>query len=288
MKKLIFALLVCTVLPVKAQGTYFGVTPKISSDGVMEIGKYIDFHEQNPSDKDYNARLYSSSDILITDKFRVNDVLYLRNDNNVSLKYEDGRLKSSKPMLINRSLSIPSEGAVSDEAYHGNIILCKPKDKSGQYINMINNGRYSWSIGMVYGTCIFAIGKGTYKEEDFTNPAFAIHNNQNVGIGTIHPDERLTVNGTVHAKEVRIDLQGPLADYVFDEEYKLRPLSEVSGYVKENKHLPDVPSAQEVGEKGISVGEMQNTLLKKIEELTLYIIQQQKEIDNLKKQLNTK
>jgi hypothetical protein len=104
-----------------------------------------------------------------------------------------------------------------------------------------------------------------------------------VGIGTTEPDYMLTVNGTIHAKEVKIDLKGPLADYVFDKNYKLMDLKDVESYVNEHSHLPEVPSASEVATNGMDLGEMQNKMLQKIEELTLYVIKQQKEIDELKK-----
>jgi len=98
----------------------------------------------------------------------------------------------------------------------------------------------------------------------------------NVGIGTTNPDQKLTVKGKIHAEEVIIDLNVPVADYVFAENYPLMPLHKVEQFVKINNHLPEIPSATEVKEKGLSLGEMQNKLLQKIEELTLYVIEQQK------------
>ena len=74
------------------------------------------------------------------------------------------------------------------------------------------------------------------------------------------------------------------SDFVFNKDYKLRSLHDVESYINANKHLPEIPSAKEVGEEGIDVAAMDARLLQKIEELTLYIIQQQKEIDELKKQ----
>lgn len=97
-----------------------------------------------------------------------------------------------------------------------------------------------------------------------------------IGIGTDAPDHLLTVKGTIHAREVLVDLNGPLADYVFEPDYALMPLSEVESFVKANKHLPEIPSAAEVKENGLNMGEMQNKLLQKIEELTLYVIELQK------------
>jgi hypothetical protein len=96
--------------------------------------------------------------------------------------------------------------------------------------------------------------------------------NGNVGIGTPVPTEKLSVNGNIKAKKVIVSQAG-WPDYVFDSSYSLRSLSEIETFIAKNKHLPDMPSAKEVDEKGISVGDNQALLLKKIEELTLYLIQ---------------
>jgi hypothetical protein len=77
------------------------------------------------------------------------------------------------------------------------------------------------------------------------------------------------------------------ADYVFANDYKLKPLSEVEAYVKENKHLPNIPSASELVKDGLNLGEMQALQMKKIEELTLYLIEMKKEIDTMKKENKT-
>lgn len=112
-----------------------------------------------------------------------------------------------------------------------------------------------------------------------------VNNNGNVGVGSAIPDEKLTVNGTVHAREVRVDLNIP-ADYVFQKYYtgvsKLKPtyimlsLEEVERFTKKNNHLPGVPSAQVIQDEGLHLKKMTNLLLQKIEELTLYTIEQEK------------
>jgi len=109
-----------------------------------------------------------------------------------------------------------------------------------------------------------------------------INANGNVSIGTteIDPTEAmLTVNGSIHTKEVIVDLKPPLADYVFTPTYKLMPLYQVEQFVNVNSHLPEMPSAAEVSKNGLNMGEMQNKLLQKVEELTLYMIDQQKTIN---------
>lgn len=120
-----------------------------------------------------------------------------------------------------------------------------------------------------------------YKYVTSTNNDLSI--NGNVGIGTTDSKgDKLAVAGTIRAQEVKIENTN-WPDYVFSPSYQLQSLSDVERYIQENKHLPDIPSEQEVKEEGISVGEMNAKLLQKIEEMTLYMIQMQKEIDELKK-----
>ncbi|MFZ5972135.1 MAG: hypothetical protein ACOYXA_11130 [Bacteroidota bacterium] len=105
----------------------------------------------------------------------------------------------------------------------------------------------------------------------------------NVGIGTTNPDFKLTVNGKIKAEEVQVVVDVP-ADYVFDEGYSLKPLEVVEQFIKENKHLPGVPNAETLKANGWQVGEMNNKLLEKVEELTLYLIEIKKEIHQLRKE----
>jgi hypothetical protein len=114
---------------------------------------------------------------------------------------------------------------------------------------------------------------------DFGNNTILNASHGNVGIGTKNPDAKLSVKGVVHAEEVRVDLtvQGP--DYVFEDGYPLTPLSDLENFIRQNKHLPEVPSAKEMETNGINVSEMNMLLLKKVEELTLHLIELKKEND---------
>lgn len=110
----------------------------------------------------------------------------------------------------------------------------------------------------------------------------------NVGIGTSTPTYRLDVCGTIRAKEVRVETGW--CDYVFEKDYKLRSFDELEKYINENKHLPGIAPAKEVEKDGLKVAEMNKAMMEKIEELTLYVLQLnkdnqrlQKEIDALKK-----
>jgi hypothetical protein len=111
-----------------------------------------------------------------------------------------------------------------------------------------------------------------------------IHYNGNVGIGTstTTPDEKLTVKGKIHTQEVKVNLLGSLVpDYVFAKDYNLATLKEVETYIIKNSHLPEIPSAKEVEKNGLLLAEMNMKLLKKIEELTLYAIEQEKKTEKL-------
>jgi hypothetical protein len=117
--------------------------------------------------------------------------------------------------------------------------------------------------------------------------------NGKIGIGTKKPDALLTVKGNIHTQEVLVDLKGAVApDYVFQNyfngesklnpNYKFKTLKQVEYFVAKNHHLPGIPSAETLDKDGLSLKKMNLVLLEKIEELTLYLIEQQKEIETLK------
>ncbi len=115
----------------------------------------------------------------------------------------------------------------------------------------------------------------------------------NVGIGTATPTTKLAVNGNIRAKEIKVE-SDHWPDYVFKKNYNLPSLEEVEKHIKEKGHLPKIPSAKEVKINGIKLGEMNKALLEKIEELTLYTLEQQQllnkqqiQIESLQKQVNT-
>jgi len=109
----------------------------------------------------------------------------------------------------------------------------------------------------------------------------------NVGIGTTSTagEYRLSVKGAIRAQKIKVT-QSDWADFVFDPSYKLPSLQEIEQYINTNKHLPDVPSAEEVKKDGIDLGEMNKILLQKVEELTLHLIEQQKELRAMKAELD--
>lgn len=128
------------------------------------------------------------------------------------------------------------------------------------YPDGYSSGRKAWT------------GFGNANDNNFT-----IANNSNI---VLSPNGSVIVDATLRAKEILVKTN-VWADYVFDEDYKLMPLQEVENFINENNHLPNIPSAEEIINTGISVGEMQQKQMEKIEELTLYVINLQKQIEVL-------
>jgi len=166
------------------------------------------------------------------------------------------------------------------------LLITRPAtDGSGQYISMPRVGTTPWSIGTVYNTSNFAIGTSRTNDVDFTNPSFVMTPDGKVGIGTVNPQYALDVKGTIRATEIKVVSIDSIPDYVFEPDYQLQTLSDVDTFIQSNKHLPNIPSAAEIKENGLSLVDMQVKLLKKVEELTLYAIDQQKRIEQLEKLL---
>ncbi|MDQ0638320.1 hypothetical protein QF042_001885 [Pedobacter sp. W3I1] len=115
---------------------------------------------------------------------------------------------------------------------------------------------------------------GFYSEE------LTISGKGDVGIGTTTPREKLSVNGKIRAKEIKVETAN-WPDYVFEEGYKVGTLKGLESYIKANKHLPGMPTAKEIAENGLELGEMVRLQQQKIEELTLHLIDKDKALQNV-------
>lgn len=203
--------------------------------------------------------------------------------------------------------------AVANESYFGSRINC-----AGNMKAFTSNGKWTLGWGALLGgnmefysathattpgVVSFSFGGGNnmgcvrFRQSNgagsYINCLY-INANGNVGIGTETTTSRLTVNGDISAsnlkangkittKEVEVTIAASaFPDYVFDKDYNLSPLSEVEKYINEHKHLQGIPSAKEVAENGLSLGDMNVKLMEKVEELTLYVIELQKQVDALK------
>lgn len=171
-------------------------------------------------------------------------------------------------------------------------LVSNQSDRWGSAINFVEGSGSSntdvWSIarqttqGTGDSSLNFSFGTNN---NHLNSTKLIIKPNGKIGIGTLTPDSRLSVNGDIHTKEVRVDLTS-WPDFVFKSDYNLPSLQDVKQFIFENGHLKDIPNELEVEENGVLIGEMNAKLLQKIEELTLYLIAQNEELIFLKKELS--
>jgi hypothetical protein len=171
------------------------------------------------------------------------------------------------------SLFIDGAGLDINTNYSNVRLVASSGNGSGYLQTKIDNwgGYFSWVTGS-------SSGDVEIMRIDATN--------RNVGIGTTNTGPyKLAVEGTIGARKVKVTQVNPWADYVFNDDYPLMSLKELDNYIHQHKHLPDVPTAAEVEKNGLDLGENQTVLLKKLEELTLYIIDQNKKLERLEKEI---
>jgi len=197
--------------------------------------------------------------------------------NNENLEVEgDLYLFDGNHIFLGRTLSKGKDRA--DFRFVDSVL---PDDLNSRFLILFSDADYDGDNGG--GGFLFR----TKNENGQVNDALTIRKNGHVGIGTTNPGNyyRLNVNGPIRANEIVVDTDG--ADFVFEDDFDLLPLNELEQSIKQNRHLPGIPSAKEVEANGVSLGEMQTKLLQKIEELTLYVINLKKENEVLKERMAT-
>lgn len=164
----------------------------------------------------------------------------------------------------------------------------------GAFLEFVNHtsmeNSYAIRIGAnvdSYGQGLYIVGAPSTTSYEMlqypATPALFVRADNTVGIGTSYPPAgyKLAVAGNMIAEKIKVKLQGAWPDYVFSKEYSLPSLQELDRFIVQNGHLPDVPSADEVEKEGIDMEEMNKALLRKIEELTLYLIEMDKKVSAL-------
>ena len=251
----------------------------------------------NAEIKSTNSGLFLTSSNTNTDFFGAGATVSIgqvnKTDGKGTLNVINGNVGIGRADPINKFEVVGSNANYFEAAGFYNTYTYANSDKAETRINIgkiQNNGRQPMGAIGAFPTSNSDSNNGnlvfyTRKSQNMVERV-KINQDGNVSIGnstTTPTAELLTVFGVVHAKEVRVDLTGSLADFVFHPSYSLMPLQQVEAFVKTNSHLPEMPSAAEISKNGLSMGEMQNKLLQKIEELTLYVIEQQKQIEELKR-----
>jgi hypothetical protein len=131
-----------------------------------------------------------------------------------------------------------------------------------------------------------SIGKFFTNNDLIPDDGLYVEGNVNLGTTTLHPSFRLTVDGKVACEEVNVELSEDWPDYVFDDKYEMMDLEELQKFIEEKKHLPGIPTANDVKEDGIYIGQMQKMMMEKIEELTLHVIRLNERNNALEKEIN--
>ncbi|MCH7403550.1 hypothetical protein ACFOUP_08665 [Belliella kenyensis] len=181
---------------------------------------------------------------------------------------------------------IPSEGQIP-EATWGTYMLWGNGSTRRVRLGVSNDGFTRAEIELVNNNTSW--GSIFFKTTNAAGGAvtrMVVHNNGNVGIGigSNVPGSRLEVNGTIRAKEVKLESTN-WPDYVFEEKYDLMPLDAVKSFINQKGHLPGLKSAKEYEQNGVNMLELNQKLLEKVEELTLYLIQKDAEISSMNTRL---
>ncbi|QRY57142.1 hypothetical protein [Sphingobacterium siyangense] len=306
MNKLIFSIVLLLLgygYNAKAQNAndYFQTTVTFPVD--YKIGDYIEFASANPIaagasgyyevsisyDRGYMAAaatyIVSSSHSNPSrwlEAGRVNNNIYATAGFNFTLDHNPGthgfRIRAVNTLGYNTALVIN--------------IKIRSINFNTNYTSTLKTGNEPNTIGLLPMTYDWSLIVGNTYTADNGILAIKAISNGNVGIGTPNPTEKLAVNGTIRAKEIKVEAT-PWPDYVFNDDHQLIPLDSLASFVKENKHLPNIAPAKSVEENGIALGELNRQLLQKIEEMTLYLIQQNKgmktlnqEIESLRKEID--
>jgi len=168
--------------------------------------------------------------------------------------------------------------------YDGNVFISKYDHSNSPTIDLAIGDSDSGIDWINDGVLSLKTDGVEVQKIDHGKVVFSSTSKIGIGTGTATLTEALNVNGNILTEGVKVN-PTEFPDYVFKSQYKLRPLKEVEKFVKENSHLPEVPSEAEVKKNGLELGEMSVTLLKKIEELTLYMIEKDKQLEKANQQI---
>jgi len=267
---------------------------KINHQGVVVTGKTTTDRFQLLTEPGYGK-------VLSSDNFGngtwTDASLFHDDDWLVSIPHGDGNLKNLYLNPDYQKVGLGTEDPM--QLLHicgGNILISRP---FGEAPGSLNGSIYfgsevtsqypngEWGIEYYKEDLNYIEGLNFWKVASATNPGanfcLFLRDDGTVGMGTSETHGyKLAIAGNVICEELKVKLIDDWPDYVLDKGHNLPSLQDVDRYITEHKHLPDVPSSQDIKENGLNVGEMNAVLLKKVEELTLYIIAMEKEMEQLK------
>ncbi|WP_305982255.1 hypothetical protein [Roseivirga thermotolerans] len=281
MKKTLYSILILL-----ATTSLFAQWTTSGSDIYYNSGN-VGIGTSSPSEKLHivgSIRLENGFDIISNDNFAINDGVYDRFIYNSGNYYRAKSIhafykENTELMRLTENGHLGIGTTTPSDKLHvsgGGIILHNlGRDQDNSNIIKISEGTSDQFFlqGMFAG--IGSTGNSIRFKSAWQDNLLFMRGDGNIGIGTSSPSEKLEVNGTIRSKKVKVEAS-PWPDYVFSSDYNLRPLNELEQFVQQNQHLPEVPSAKEIEANGQDLGDIQTVLLKKIEELTLYVIDQDK------------
>ncbi len=210
-------------------------------------------------------------------KLNVDNKLFVNYDGKVGIE----TTSPSEKLEVNGGISITGKNSTGSTNNFYNLIQFKnsshaaivynPGETNELMFGFHSNGNFYWGRGQQNNN-----GYSMHLSKDGD---LKVYNSVGIGCTPGLDNYKLNVNGKIRATEIQVETGW--ADFVFEDDYNLMPLQELDSYIKENKHLPEIPTTKEVEENGISVGEMNAKLLQKVEELTLYIIQLEERVSEL-------
>ena len=245
------------------QGAALGFVVPANTDGTnpWQQGRIL-VTPDNTSNYNASGRMYIQTRYSKSGAWHWNNNIVLTSSGNVGI----GTINPNVPLEISHTGNKTSALWLNDES--------DPSSTTGIYLRSTTEGRISTA-----GVLTF------YTGGDIGTERIRLTSNGNLLIGKTsqqNSNYKLNVAGSIRANEIKVNLDG--ADFVFEPNYKLKPLNEVESYIKENKRLPEIASADEMSKEGADLGELNTKLLQKIEELTLYMIGQNKRIEKLEKE----
>jgi hypothetical protein len=264
-----------------------------------------------------NLLFYADARYSVTQEGSISLPLYALFDGNYQPAYSSNGIDESNPYVITIAGLPPSH--VQAGAWFGWTTRYWNPTKFKIEVLNVYQGANTWSTianeenygggsymlqfaGVAAGTIRLTVYRGCGPNNTVgISELFLIHNeatvaydglmvkydrNGNVGIGTGNANgDKLAVKGNIHAQQVTVDMNN-WADYVFKDDYMLMPIGKLAAYLNQHQHLPEIPSEKEVVEKGLNLGEMNKLLTKKVEELTLYLIEKDKQLKVLEHKQN--